>query len=43
MTFFALFPRKWRAMMNPRVKAWRARYYPEITDWSDYNKARHGL
>ncbi len=43
MTFFALFPRKWRAMMNPRVKAWRARYYPEIADWSDYNKARHGL
>ncbi|MGJ8603133.1 MAG: alkane 1-monooxygenase [Marivita sp.] len=43
MTFFALFPRRWRAMMNPRVKAWRARYYPEITDWSAYNKARHGV
>ncbi|WP_292288171.1 alkane 1-monooxygenase [Marivita sp.] len=43
MTFFALFPRKWRAMMNPRVKAWRARYYPEIADWSAYDKARHGM
>ena len=43
MTFFALFPRKWRAMMNPRVQAWRERYYPEIVDWSEYNKARHGL
>ncbi len=43
MTFFALFPRKWRAMMNPRVTAWRKRYYPEIDDWSAYNKARHGL
>jgi alkane 1-monooxygenase len=30
-------------MMNPRVTAWRKRYYPEIDDWSVYNKARHGL
>jgi len=43
MTFFALFPRTWRAMMNPRVSAWRAQYYPEIDDWSAYNKARHGI
>lgn len=43
MTFYALFPRKWRAMMNPRVQAWRDKYYPEIEDWSAYNKARHGL
>lgn len=43
MTFFALFPRKWRAIMNPRVRAWRDTYYPEIADWSAYNKARHGL
>ncbi|MFP7672182.1 alkane 1-monooxygenase [Marivita sp. S0852] len=41
MTFFALFPRKWRAMMNPRVQEWRNTHYPEIEDWSDYNKARH--
>ncbi|GGB90486.1 alkane 1-monooxygenase [Marivita lacus] len=43
MTFFALFPRRWRAMMNPRVSAWRAQHYPEIDDWSAYNKARHGI
>jgi alkane 1-monooxygenase len=43
MTFYALYPRKWRAMMNPRVIAWREKYYPEINDWSAYNKARHGL
>jgi alkane 1-monooxygenase len=43
MTFFALFPNRWRAMMNPRIQAWREKYYPEITDWSAYNKARHGL
>lgn len=43
MTFYALYPRKWRAMMNPRVQAWRKTYYPEIDDWTAYNKARHGL
>jgi len=43
MTFFALYPRKWRAMMNPRVQTWRQKYYPEIDDWTAYNKARHGL
>ncbi len=42
MTLFALFPRKWRAIMNPRVQDWRAKYYPDIEDWSAYNKARHG-
>jgi alkane 1-monooxygenase len=26
--------------MNPRVRAWRKQFYPEITDWSDYNKGR---
>ena len=24
--------------MNHRVQKWRAMYYPEITDWSAYNK-----
>ena len=22
--------------MNPRVRAWRKRFYPDITDWSAY-------
>jgi alkane 1-monooxygenase len=39
MTLIAMSPRHWRRMMNPRVQAWRARYYPEITDWKPYNKA----
>jgi alkane 1-monooxygenase len=34
MGVLALFPRKWRAMMNPRVRAWRKQFYPEVTDWS---------
>ncbi|WP_373634918.1 alkane 1-monooxygenase [Yoonia sp. SS1-5] len=36
MTMSALSPTIWRRLMNPRVKAWRAHYYPEITDWSVY-------
>ncbi|MCB1339848.1 MAG: alkane 1-monooxygenase [Pseudooceanicola sp.] len=38
MTTLALMPRVWRRVMNPRVRAWRAKYYPEITDWTPYNK-----
>ena len=26
-------------VMTPRVRAWRARHYPEINDWHAYNKA----
>lgn len=36
MALAALSPRIWRRVMNPRVRKWRAMYYPEITDWSPY-------
>ena len=36
MTVVAMFPPLWRKVMNRRVRAWRKRYYPEITDWSAY-------
>ncbi|WP_458792565.1 alkane 1-monooxygenase [Yoonia sp. MH D7] len=36
MTLAALSPTLWRRMMNPRVRKWRAMYYPEITDWAPY-------
>lgn len=39
MTMAAMIPPLWRRVMNPRVRAWRRQYYPEITDWSAYNKA----
>ena len=39
MTIAALIPPVWKHVMNPRVKAWRARHYPEIEDWHPYNKA----
>ncbi|MGV6839856.1 MAG: alkane 1-monooxygenase [Planktomarina sp.] len=40
MTLIAAAPTLWRRMMNPRVKAWRAMYYPDIVDWVDYNKRK---
>ncbi len=39
MTMAAMVPPLWRRVMNPRVKAWRARYYSDIQDWHPYNKA----
>lgn len=38
MGVFALVPPLWRRRMNPRVRAWRRHFYPDITDWSDYNR-----
>jgi alkane 1-monooxygenase len=34
----AMVPPLWRRMMNPRVRKWRKRWYPDITDWTAYNK-----
>ncbi len=39
MTLAAMIPPVWKRMMNPRVKAWRKRHYPDIKDWHPYNKA----
>ena len=41
MTMAALVPPLFKRVMNPRVKAWRATYYPDITDWQPYNKAQN--
>ena len=38
MTTLALIPPLWRRLMNPRVRRWRAQFYPEITNWRPYNK-----
>ena len=43
MTMAALIPSVWRRVMNPRVKAWRARHYPDIEDWTPYSKATNPL
>lgn len=39
MTMAAMIPPVWRRLMNPRVRAWRRKYYPDIEDWKPYNKA----
>jgi len=36
MALIACNPRHFRRMMNPKVRAWRKMYYPEITDWQPY-------
>ncbi|MEE4119761.1 MAG: alkane 1-monooxygenase [Paracoccaceae bacterium] len=36
MTQIAMIPPLWRRVMNPRVKAWRKQFYPEIADWRPY-------
>ncbi len=41
MTLAAMIPPLWRRIMNPRVRAWRRQYYPEITNWKPYNKAHN--
>jgi alkane 1-monooxygenase len=38
MTALAMMPPLWRRVMNPRVRAWRKRHYPDVTDWKPYNK-----
>ncbi len=38
MTVAAMIPPIWRRVMNPRVREWRQKYYPEVTDWKPYNK-----
>ena len=38
MTALALVPPLWRRRMNPRVRAWRKRYYPHIADWTAYRE-----
>ena len=43
MTTMALIPSLWRRVMNPRVRAWRAQFYPEIVDWLPYNKGQNPL
>lgn len=43
MTIAAMIPSLWRRMMHPHVRAWRTRYYPDITDWTAYNKAANPM
>ncbi|MEN8838573.1 MAG: alkane 1-monooxygenase, partial [Celeribacter marinus] len=41
--FIAVVPSLWRRVMNRKVRAWRAQYYPDIEDWDDYKNGRNPL
>ncbi|WP_400084132.1 alkane 1-monooxygenase [Yoonia sp. R78084] len=43
MTMIALVPPAWRKVMNPRVKDWRQKYYPEINNWKPYKNATNPM
>ncbi|MGR3637141.1 MAG: alkane 1-monooxygenase [Shimia sp.] len=43
MTIAAMIPPLWKVVTNPRVRKWRSMYYPEITDWHAYNKAKNPM
>lgn len=42
MTFAAMVPPWWRRIMNPRVKAWRKQYYPDMATFEDWEPYKHG-
>ncbi|MDP3861872.1 MAG: alkane 1-monooxygenase, partial [Phaeovulum sp.] len=42
-TTLAMVPPLWRRRMNPRVRAWRKKYYPEIIDWAAYNQGTNPM
>nr|WP_319248690.1 alkane 1-monooxygenase [uncultured Celeribacter sp.] len=43
MGFAAMIPPLWRRIMNPRVKVWRRKYYPDIENWDPYKFGRNPL
>ncbi len=43
MAAVAMIPPLWRRVMNPRVRAWRRRFYPDITNWHAPDGARAPL
>lgn len=43
MTLATMWPPLWFSIMNPRVRKWRAMYYPEITDWRKYKTAENPM
>ena len=43
MTTATMIPPIWRRVMNPRVRAWRKKHYPEIKDWTPYKNATNPM
>ena len=40
MTALALIPPLWRRVMNARVREWRKTFYPDVSDWTPYNRGQ---
>lgn len=38
-----LFPRRWFKTMDPLVDQWRARFYPQVEDWTRFDYARQNI
>ena len=43
MTMAAMIPPVWRRIMDPKVRAWRKKYYPEVEDWAPYKNATNPM
>jgi alkane 1-monooxygenase len=43
MAALAMVPPVWRRLMNPRVRAWRRAHYPDVADWTPYNRGQTPL
>ena len=43
MSVLAMWPPAFRKTMNPRVRKWRKKFYPEIKDWTKYNTGTNPL
>ncbi|MDT2069976.1 MAG: hypothetical protein RMX67_01435 [Planktomarina sp.] len=43
MAMMTMLPWQFRQFMNSKVQRWREMYYPEIADWTLYNKAANLL
>ena len=41
MAGLVMFPRRWFEMMDPLVDEWRAKFYPQIEDWSVYDSSAY--
>ena len=43
MTMAAMIPPVWRRIINPKVRAWRKKYYPDVEDWAPYKNATNPM
>ncbi|AJE45101.1 alkane 1-monooxygenase [Celeribacter indicus] len=42
MTMAAMVPPLWRKIMNPKVKSWRRQFYPDMSEFEDWEPYKRG-